>query len=251
MKEDEIDEYLFNYIYRGAKLHYLDKSNFNHPKLFENLAHSIKLDRPDLYFIDHQSKTIYIFEHFQINASDHSKKGSTIIAEMARNDKKAEKAVAEKERNGCFETSVYRSQLESKLSYKSYVESSIKSFNEHKSRIPQYKEHVCEQEHISENDYSFLTTFIIEDGYIGGTPHYKDVQKGIHPYDSMEFLNVYQKQSLVDCIICSSQYPEKNSFSLARQDIQIAMPYAVNLSKETYPDSQPRFINITTYIKRK
>lgn len=61
MKENEIDEYLFNYIYRGAKLYYLDKSNFNHPRLFENLARSVKLDRPDLYFIDHESKTIYIY----------------------------------------------------------------------------------------------------------------------------------------------------------------------------------------------
>lgn len=251
MNEDEIDEYLFNYIYRGAKLYYLDKSTFNHPRLFENLARSIKMDRPDLYFIDHKSKMVYMFEHFQIDASKHNKKGSTIIAEIARNDRKAEKEVVEKERNGCFETTVYRNQLTSKLSYKSYVESSIKSFNEHKSRISQYKKHVCEQEHISENDYSFLTTFIIEDGYIGGTPHYKDVQKGIHPYDSMEFLNVYQNQSLVDCIICSSQYPEKNSFSLARQDIQLAKLYAVNLSEKIYPDSQPRIINITFDIKLK
>ena len=157
---EEVEEYVDKY-FKGENINVLFPQNgsFDYDDLCDKLSKSTIIDCPDMFFVDEKTKTIYIFEHFQIDSSKHTKKGSQSKTEVAVDNKKFEKRVAL-----CSPTNPeveYFSSLKIQSSIKYYFDSLMQSFDKHKSSINEYKNHVLKIMN-NQNDWEFFVTFVID-----------------------------------------------------------------------------------------
>lgn len=71
---------IFNQIIINKQIEFCIISNNKNEckKIIENIAKTKYRDCPDCYTYDKESKIVYIYEHFEIDCSEHTKKGSKL-----------------------------------------------------------------------------------------------------------------------------------------------------------------------------
>jgi len=193
---DEAYSYLKEFIL-DQEVHYPEEGKFDYVdfiKYFENIQ---LFDRPDFYSVSY--KTIYIYEHFEVDASRASrKKGSRSRIDIERDNHQYEEWIKKNK-------STYYGQLKTELSFEYYLNNLKINFNNHYKKIEDYKKNICMKLKINKDEYTFKIVFIIEDKTMFGTAFF-DKEKGpkiVFPIFTNEFLDFIKDKFFVDNIICS------------------------------------------------
>lgn len=245
---EEVKEYFDKY-FNGEFTDVLCPKNgsFNYGCLFDKFLKSTIIDCPDMFFVDEKTKTIYIFEHFQIDSSKHTKKGSQSKAEIAVDNKKFEEKAAL-----CSPTNPeveYSSSLKIQSSVKYYFDSLKQSFDKHKSSVNEYKDHVLKITHNNQNDWNFFITFVIEDGSVFGSICYD--KKLLFPTTIKEFMDIFRSQNDVDCLICSNFFNElRCTWAISKEDQNKMCCNEKELSQIELVEFNPQTLGFSLFIPK-
>lgn len=83
--KSEIETFKKRYLYKN--LNSFAISN-NHPNSFDNILNALKqcknFERPDGYFFDEETATLYIFEHFEFDCSETNRNGSKLRKNISK-----------------------------------------------------------------------------------------------------------------------------------------------------------------------
>ena len=218
-EQSEIEIYFRKYIenYETNFYGYVENSLFDYDDLFLKLQLSTKSDCPDAYYIDNDEKKIYIFEHFEVDNSKHSKKGSS-IKEKQVNDLKNFIKVTNKNLSEKVE---YHSYIKNDTSMNYYFDSLVKSFGKHRLNVENYKSNLLKKllkdEYREGDSWKFYISFIIEDTSLLGNINFN--KELIFPIFIKEFMDIFRKQKEVDCLFCSNSFNnECETIILAKED---------------------------------
>ena len=244
---EEVEEYVDKY-FKGENINVLfpENGSFDYDDLCDKLSKSKIIDCPDMFFVDEETKTIYIFEHFQIDSSKHTKKGSQSKAEVAVDNKKFEERAAL-----CSPTNPeveYSSSLKIQSSIKYYFDSLMQSFDKHKSSINEYKNHVLKIMN-NQNDWKFFVTFVIEDGSVFGSICYDKTL--LFPTTIKEFMDVFRNQNDVDCLICSNFFNGlRCTFAISKEDQNKMCCNEKKLSQIELVEFNPQTLGFSLFIPK-
>lgn len=205
MNKNEIDFYIKKYIADDdhRKILSIENSLFDYDSLIYKLILSKRSDCPDAYYIDENLRIIYIFEHFEVDNSKHSKKGSSVKENQANDIRTFKKTVDEQ--SSKKETIEYKSFIKNDVSLKYYFETLVKSFKKHISSIENYKNNlfgILKIDKSQQKEWKFITTFIIEDTSLFGNICYD--KEPLVPIFIKEFMDIFRGQTSVDCLFCST-----------------------------------------------
>lgn len=217
-KYDEIDKYLSTNFTGRSQIAQIGNVDFE--KLFYMLFHSKHFDAPDRYYID--SNTIYIFEHFEIDSSKHTKKGSSSKVIEKAEDRKIEKILQNYEN----ETHKVSGQLIIQNSAKYYLNELLNLTNHHYDHINLYKENIIKDAGIDPTKYLFKVVFIIEDASILGTLR-KDNAEMVFPCCTKEYMEYVRSLDKIDFLICSNHLGNDYLTCVISKDY-----FAINSNKE-------------------
>lgn len=182
-------------------------------RLIDALIKCNDFDRPDGYFYDPETSSLYVFEHFEFDSSKNTRDGSKLRRSIAETERDIDK-----EMNAA--TSVYNSVKSIKqgigvrdgnriiycvgqngdIYRDNYIDNFKKAYKAHSERLREYIER-CKQE-IKSDPNTVKTVFIIEDITLGGT-YYKNANGIGDPVillSTRQFIDIF-KRSRVDYII--------------------------------------------------
>jgi len=187
----------------NRKIFCCTKSNFCYEKYLASFFEIRQFEHPDFYSFD--GKTVYIYEHFEVDASKTSRKGSQSRIDLYNDDKRFEAKVSKNpilvksnQKNedlkpeNLFNNSqnIYHSQINTELTLNYFLDNICNSFDKHYKEIEKYKIAVCKELNIDKNKCNFCVTFMIEDKTTFGTMYYDDCKPKIaNPLYSNEFLD--------------------------------------------------------------
>ena len=234
MKQNEIEYYFAKYIenYKHSCFKFIDNSSFDYNALFLRLQLSTKYDCPDAYYIDNVEKKVYIFEHFEVDNSRHSKKGSSIKEKQVNDFKNFIKTANEKSAEN--DKTEYHSFFKNDSSVNYYFDCLAKSFEKHRQGVKNYKinmlKKLIDDGYHADDSWKFYVSFIIEDTSILGNANYNKTL--IFPIFIKEFMDIFRNQNEVDCLFCSNFFNSQcETFILAKEDQYKLINLEEDLSK--------------------
>lgn len=241
-KVDEIDLYLAKYFNETSIIKSI--GNFNIKELVNSLLESNKFDAPDRYYI--KEKDIFIFEHFQIDSSKHTKNGSS--SQIAENNE--EKEIQQYSKNNKNKSFSLSGSLKIDNSAKYYMDTLSKSFKKHYDHIDLYKKRIIQEEKLKFGDFSFKIVFIIEDNSILGTFR-KDNADLVFPYLVKDFMDQIRKYGKIDFLICSNHFGDVYySHIISKDAFYSNIDNEYNLSDVGIYNTQPQYIYFEQAIKK-
>lgn len=217
-KTDEVDLYIAKYFNEHSEIEAI--GSFDNKVLVNALLKSNKFDAPDRYYI--KGKDIFIFEHFQIDSSKHTRNGST--SQIAEN--KEEKEIQQYSQNNKNKSFTISGSLKLDNSAKYYMNTLSKSFDKHYNHINLYKTRIIQKEKLEIVDFSFKIVFIIEDNSILGTLR-KDNGQLVIPYLIKDFMETIRERNEIDYLICSNHFGDEYYSCIVSKDA-----FSSNIDKE-------------------
>ena len=199
----------------SLKCFYRHCNNKNFQQILKYLCVCKDFDKPDGFYYNKKTSTLYIFEHFEIDSSNRDDKGSSQLRKSSNQVNKqindelskstSDKYYSEKiVEQGYFEMhgdiKTYYIGEHSEDYRNNYIKTFQRLFKTHSDNITSYIEH-CKAS-ISGTPNTIITTFIIEDITMAGT-HYKNKK---NQGDIVDLLNTKQffksfAESSVDFVI--------------------------------------------------
>ncbi len=231
MKENEFQKCLNKYFYETQDnfLNILcpkgnEKISIKHLlKIFNNFNEIKLYDKPDGYIIT--KKYIYIFEHFEIDATNNSKKGSQSRREENRIDRKFKNIKVNKQN----EMKTILETYDITISIENLVENFKNICQDHHNKIESYKNNLIKKG-IASLDSKFKICFVIEDVTPLGTFYLNNFKRTTLRISNIkECLNFLQKNIInVDYYFLLNQYDnEKNRYFFKKSFIKDMKRFAI------------------------
>jgi hypothetical protein len=243
--ENEVKDYLEKFIV-GGDAKWPENGSYDYMKLVEALWRSTISDRPDIFSV--VDDTIYIFEHFEIDSSPNTKKGSLSRIEINKDNQKFKAAVAGKK------DAIFHGELRLKCNSSAYVDNLLNIYKNHYKNIEDYKSNVLKKKD-RQKEYKFVITFIIEDKSVFGPLYFdkKGEKKLLLPVFCNEFINEFRNDPNVDNIICSAESSnnQKVTWIVAKEDVDCLANQQVNAIDIILADINPKTIGRSMFIPRK
>lgn len=247
-RNQEVNEYRKKYSSKETVLRFPENASFDYQDLIIKLQKSKIVDCPDMFFVDRKTSTIYIFEHFQIDSSKHTKKGSQEKAEAIIDKKKFEERCSLCNENNPEVEYLSVSGVETSVNY--YFDSLKTSFEKHRNRVSDYEDHVLKLARLKPDKWRFFVSFVIEDGSLFGSICYGKKPLLLFPTMIKEFMNMFRRQDDVDCLICSSFYENvKQTYAISKKD-QGKNSDEKNLSEIQFVEVTPVSYGWASYLPR-
>lgn len=241
-KYDEIDKYLSTNL--TDKYQVVGVGNAEFENLFNMLFNSKRFDAPDRYFID--SNTIYIFEHFEIDSSKHTKKGSSSKTIEKAEDRKIEK-ILQNHKNETYKVS---GQLMIENSAEYYLNELLNLTKSHYKHINLYKENVIKDAGIDPKKYEFKFAFIIEDTSILGTIR-EDNGDLVFPYCIKEYMEYLRTLNKIDFLICSNHLGnEYMTYAISKDSFATNSNKEYEILKAGICNSNPSYTHVQLPLKK-
>ncbi len=238
---DEASIYFDKFI-SNQLLNYPEKGQFDYVKFAKVMEQIQPFDHPDFYSVD--GNTIYIYEHFEIDASKHTKKGTDSRIDIGCDNRKFQEKV--NGNNGV----IYHGQLTTKLSFEYYLENLYKNYENHYKKIEAYKDDVCKKLNINKSEYSFKVIFMIEDTTVFGTCYFEKGMKPVLPIFTNQFLDFIANKTDVDNVICSIEGSQNQiiTWMYSRDDEAYFRSHAINLLEKKIINFEPMTMGTSIFI---
>lgn len=222
---EEGRKYLKKYIL-GKEIFHPANASFDYGILFQIFKNIKSFNRPDFYSI--VGNTLYLIEHFEIDSTKHTRKGSKNKIEEFNDEQKFQKTLESKEDDSAV---VHYGQIKAEPKIQYYLESLFNAFKKHYSKIGSYKQHLKEKG-ICTDEYEIKTIFIIEDTSIFGTLYFNNGTKLLLPIFGKEFTKYFGSIVDVELVICSSETTNDKTitWALDKNDISLMDAYQVKFS---------------------
>ncbi|MCI8343154.1 MAG: hypothetical protein HFE25_01725 [Clostridia bacterium] len=211
--KSEIETFKKRYLYKN--LNSFAISN-NHPNSFDNILNALKqcknFERPDGYFFDEETATLYIFEHFEFDCSETNRNGSKLRKNISKVNNEIEseiknsaqsynstKAIVQGYGVKDGNSTIFYMGKDGDKFRNNYIKNFKRQFERHSSKIQDYIDH-CKQE-INATPIKILTIFVIEDITMGGT-YYKHLNGMGEPVilpTTKQFVEIF-KNSKIDYV---------------------------------------------------
>ena len=191
--------------------------SYNQPNSFDNLVKALiqckDFERPDGYFFDEQTLTLYIFEHFTFDCSKTNRNGSSLRRNIKKADKEIKcelnnlsqeynsvKIIAQGEGVQNGNTIVFNMGADGDKYRNNYIKSFKTQYENHSMKVQEYIAN-CKQE-IKTTPNKIITAFVIEDVTLGGT-YFKNQNTMGEPVNLLltkQFLEIF-RSSKIDYVI--------------------------------------------------
>lgn len=226
--KSEIETFKKRYLYKNlnsnnTKDYYA--ISYNQPNSFNDIIDALikckNFERPDGYFFDEQTLSLYIFEHFEFDCSETNENGST----LRRNISKVNGEVEREIRNS---TQTYNSIKPIIQGYgvkngnsttfcmgengdkfrNNYINNFRSQFEKHSIKVQDYIYH-CKQE-INATPIKIVTNFVIEDVTMGGTyyKHLNGMGEPVNLLTTKQFIEVFANSKIDYVFFGMLQYSE-------------------------------------------
>lgn len=192
MRKNEASKYLETF--KSSACKNFPYGDFDYKTLARLFEKSCEFDCPDRYAV--YGDTIYIFEHFRVDASQKTKGGSLnqmILGDIGKEFRDFTRHNADKH--------IFAKHIKVDASSEYYVQSVISAFDKHYWKIPQYKKRVralCNYIYVPK----YVVVFVIEDASIGVAQTIGG--DTVTPFDFLDFGVYVEDKENVDVIIYSS-----------------------------------------------
>lgn len=195
----------------------------------------VSFERPDIYY--EKEDFIVGIEHFQIDSSKRTRKGSSLVQEQKRID---DEIIAD-----------YHSQpkayfyIEKKLnvdfSYENYVKSIVETFKKHEKNIPEYRANLSK---IAPNKKVYLAFFIEDITSLGNYIMTAKGRETLNPVCTRELIDKLVKVEGLDYVLTRVQRDYIYTLHFQR----ISEEYIKSLYSECYDLSKETFITYTPVV---
>lgn len=205
--------YLAKNINANGSIEYYGVS-YNQPNSFndviEALIHCKDFEKPDGYFFDEKTSTLYIFEHFAFDCSEQTKYGGStlrrninmvdkeIAYEIENSDKtyNSVKIIAQGDGVNNGNTTIYYMNTDGDKYRNNYIKNFREQYEKHSKKIQDYISH-CKQE-INATPSKILTVFVIEDVTMGGTCYINQnkIREAVNLLFTQQFLETFNNSKI-------------------------------------------------------
>lgn len=181
--------------------------------VMKNLFKAENFNHPDGYFYDENSKTLYLYEHFEFDCSRETRKGSKLRQNSAKVNADEQRKI-----NACEDgieivscvaqcnpvNNTFVVGADGDKFRDNYIENFTNHFNEHYKELEGYKKDCIEK--IGDTPEKYVVSFVIEDITLFGT-RFSNGKRGmgepVHPFIAQQVLETL-KSSDIDFIIYNS-----------------------------------------------
>ena len=223
--------YIFNERQMKLFAHDIEISN----KLLDILTTSKFLDRPDFYNIDKEKNTVYMFEHFEVDASLNEGRGSNAI----REEKKADKAILVKQMEELKNLTLNPNEpqvckpvacaINTKNSLANLKNNFNRIFDKHYKNIPDYHKHIEDETQFI--NMNFVNVFVIEHKTALGGSFYNDAKKPFLFYYTDFVIDKIKQSPLIDYYIFLDYYT-KSVCVVSKNEIKSLENVRIDTDKE-------------------
>ena len=155
-------------------------------------------DNPDAYFI--LNDNLLIIEHFKIDCSKRTRKGSSSLEDEARTDREYMKMLDDPNQN------IYHGIITAPTSYSYFIKNAIETLSAHYKKIDNYISNVKAQENVQEFS-KIRVCFVIEDAsIIPPTVLHDGEMTGVVLTYCKEFLVYFKKCRKLDWVLYLPSY---------------------------------------------
>jgi hypothetical protein len=190
-------------------------------------------DNPDAYFL--LNDNLLIIEHFKIDCSKKTRKGSLSLKDIARTDREFSEMLNDPNRN------IYHSTITAPTSYNYFIKNSIETFSTHYKKIDTYIKNIKKQENILEFR-SIRVCFVVEDvSIIPPTVIMDGKMTGILLTNCEEFLIHFKKCRNVDWLLYLPS--DNNQRTTEPKGFFCSQKYIDKYFEHTVPYKNMRFIS--------
>lgn len=202
-------KYILNNVSSNVALLTISRNQQSFVKLIEIFMQCIDFDRPDGYYCDKTSSTLYVFEHFTFDCSPTNRNGSS----LRRNTKQVNQEVEREIKSSVTDyDSVkvieqgYSKKNGNKITYvmgadgdkykDNYIVNFKKFYEDHNGKVQEYIEN-CKNE-IGVTPQKVIVSFLVEDVTVFGT-HYKTNNNMGEPVILLftkQFLKIFRNSSV-------------------------------------------------------
>lgn len=245
MEKTETKDFRAKYLSEQTQCMVLEDKDkdFNH--LIKIMDSSLIDDCPDMYYVDDKNNKIYIFEHFEYDASKHSTKGSAERIKRNKDDRDFDNF------NLNNLGKMYRGSVKSEDSVFYFLENVKKIFDNHYAKIKMYKQRTLSKATVGKQ-YDFVVTFILEDASIFGVSVILNGQMfGVIPILCREFLEFLDDKKEVQNIICATERSmnQRTMAFLSLKDLKEAKNLSVTILDKKIVEHNAQSIGISLLIK--
>lgn len=246
-RENEAVLYLSKFIL-DKPIYIPEKGTFDYQIIIEALEKIRRFDRPDFFAVVNEK--VFLFEHFEIDSSPHSKKGSRNRIEIKKDDDKFSEMFDKFE--GENYGKIYNGQLDVRPGSAAYLEHLLSIFEKHYKKIADYKKNILRSLN-DDKQRSFVVTFLIEDTSVFGTPYFDGGIKQVLPIFCKEFRDIFIKKTDVDVLICSSETieNEKITWMISRVDIDSVKERETEILKKELINLNPMTLRTRLFVPNK
>lgn len=209
--KSEIETFKKRYLYKNlnsnnTKDYYA--ISYNQPNSFDSILNALiqckNFERPDGYFFDEETATLYIFEHFSFDCSETNDKGSKLRKNISKVNKDIESEIKNSEQNYSStkaivqgygvkngNTTTFYMGKDGDKFRDNYIKNFRSQFEKHSMKVQEYINY-CTQE-IKATPNKIKTIFVIEDVTMGGTyyKHLNDMGEPVNLLTTKQFIEVF------------------------------------------------------------
>lgn len=226
---------LQKYIYVGAQIHFLGSGNG--ARKFVDMLDSPEnrlYESPDM--IAKKGNDVIAIEHFSVDSSKNTRKGSNDSRELGR----IEKGLASLRSKAPDNPTIYRDTIKGERSYDNLLINTFKIFDNHYKKIPNYKKNMNTNK-IIDSSTNLKTMFFIDDVSPLGSNVQTD--NGVMPIllsRSYEFLSFLKLHKDVDYVLaCSYGFGGKQVWFIDNAEIEEYFKYTVDYKNMRFLDMEP------------
>lgn len=234
-KFNEADASLQKYIYVGAQIHFLGSGNG--ARKFVDMLDSPEnkfSESPDM--IAKKGNDVIAIEHFSVDSSKNTRKGSNDSRELDRIEKK----LASLRSKATDNPTIYHDTIKGERSYDNLLINTFKIFDNHYKKIPNYKKNMNTNK-IIDSSTNLKTMFFIDDVSTLGANVQTD--KGAMPIllpFSYEFLSFLKLHKDVDYVLaCSYGFGGKQVWFIDNAEIDEYFNHIVDYKNMRFLDMEP------------
>lgn len=232
---NEEAESLQKYIYVGAQIHFLGSGNG--ARKFVDMLDSPEnrlYESPDM--IAKKGNDVIAIEHFSVDSSKNTRKGSNDSRELGR----IEKGLASLRSKAPDNPTIYRDTIKGERSYDNLLINTFKIFDNHYKKIPNYKKNMNTNK-IIDSSTNLKTMFFIDDVSPLGSNVQTD--NGAIPillsrsYEFLSFLKLHKDVDYV--IVCSYGFGGKQVWFIDNSEIDEYFKHTVDYKNMRFLDMEP------------
>lgn len=206
-----INSYILNQIrtHKTLEFYSLSHERSTHKNLIDVLLKSNDFEKPDGYFFDLDSSTLFLFEHFEFDCSKNNRHGSTLRRNSATVNQKINKEIISTSGDYSSVKTIEQGigvKSGNNITYymgdngdiyrNNYIENIRKLYESHSQNLQNYIRN-CEQE-INFIPQNIVISFLIEDVTMGGT-YYKcnnGIGEPVNLILTQQFLEIFKKSNV-------------------------------------------------------